>query len=53
MHASIVKRALANHHIARDMNEHIQERGRINASIVISALASHGIARDMKKHIQE
>ena len=39
IHASIVKSALAGHHIASNMNELTQERSHIHASIVISALA--------------
>ena len=53
MYASIVKRVLAIHQIARNMNEFIQERSRTNVSIVKKVLASHQLARNMNELTQE
>ena len=53
MHASIVKRALAGHQIASDMNELTQERSRTNAGIVKRPLATRQFASDMNELTQE
>ena len=53
MHANIVIKALAAHHIASDMNELTQERSRMHANIVIKALAAHHIASDMNELTRE